>query len=111
MKHIYDCTYTYQLARKKLFGTRKDSYWGYIKPAYVDELIVSDFFRNQLKDVGDKHQNGDDWYLDYTITEVEVRYKIADELYSFSGLSSNLSAGDFLEYCKDHMITSVIITT
>jgi len=110
MKHIYDCTYTYTMERKKLFGIKKDTYWGYLKPAYLSEYAVPDFFERKLQKVGEKIQNNDDWYLEYTITNVEVNYKNADKSYSFSGLASTLTAEDFLEYCKDHMITSVIIS-
>jgi hypothetical protein len=99
------------MERKKLFGNKKDTHWGYFKPAYLSEYEVPHFFEKQLKKVGEKIENDDDWWLEYIITNVEVNYEQADKDYSFSSLASNLTAEDFLEYCKDHMITSVIITT
>jgi len=98
------------MERKKLFGVRKTTDWGYFKPAYLSELFPEIFFKNQLKKVGDKVENSDDWYLEYTITNVEINCKQADDSYTFSELSQSLSAEHFLEYCKDHMVTSVIIT-
>jgi len=48
---------------------------------------------------------------EWKVISSELKYRNLDQFYTFNQLSSHLCADEFLQYCKDHNISSININT
>lgn len=109
-KRLFNAYVEYKCERNGLFRKKfKTIIRGIGKIAYCLEAGIPEKYKNYPELSCEKVSEWDSIW-DWDVISREVKYYFVDDKYAFADLAKKMVAEDFLEYCKDRMVTSVVIT-